>query len=307
MRWLESINVFSGFKGDYMRKSIFEIVSESLDMENETYRLLTMAVSEETLCVSSFKHYTLFDFVDEYCFRKWECRGHFISVEDFLEALDWAVLQNEATYDTEALMTCIELIYNFWNLSNCEMFNSETHYSLHWCGNYYHLKDVMDDILGQYNHCAYIDKKKKCVLVIEDKPEVTAVAEIVPATLALSVIKYNHKSLKGEIELKKSILISMGAELEPKRKELQEIDRQLSEDIFFMLNNVNIRHNNRSKKDKGKYKEYTAKMTKDQMEKWYDELYQMMLLAILLLDNTSRAERVKTLKDKIVNGQACEK
>ena len=74
-----------------------------------------------------------------------------------------------------------------------------------------------------------------------------------------------------------------------------------------MLNNVNIRHNNRSKKDKGKYKEYTAKMTKVQMEKWYDELYQMMLLAILLLDNTSRAERVKTLKDKIVNGQACEK
>lgn len=286
-----------------MRKSIFEIVSESLDMENETHRILSMAEKEDILCVNRYSYFNLFKFVEEYCFRDWECRGHFISVEDFLDALDWQVLRNDATYDIEALMTLIELIYNFWNLSYQDFYNNEKRYSLQWCGNYYHLKDVMDDILGQYNHCAYIDKKKKCVLVVEDKAEVTAVAEIVPTSLAFNVIRYNHRTLKGEIELKKSILISMGAELEPKRKELQEINRQLTEDIFFMLNNINIRHNNCSTTDKAKYKEYTARMTKSQMEKWYDELYQMMLLAVLLLDNTNRTEKIKDLKDKIVKGQ----
>jgi len=286
-----------------MRKSIFEIVSESLNMENETQRILMMAEHEDLLCVDRFSYYNLFKFVDRYCFRDWECRGHFIDVEDFLEAMDIQNLRREATYDTDALMTLIELVYNFWNLSDQEFSNNNKRYSLQWCGNFFHLRDVMDDILGQYNHCAYIDKKKKYVLVIEDKPEVTAVAEIVPVSLAFGVIKYNHKSLKGEIDLKKSILISMGAELEPKRKELQEINRQLSEDIFFMLNNINIRHNNCSTTDKAKYKEYTARMTKSQMEKWYDELYQMMLLAVLLLDNTNRTEKIKDLKDKIVKGQ----
>ena len=69
-----------------------------------------------------------------------------------------------------------------------------------------------------------------------------------------------------------------------------------------MLNNMNIRHNNRSKKAQSKYKEYVAKMTKKQLEKWYDELYQMILLAFLLLDNVDRAKKVKELKNKVVGG-----
>lgn len=65
-----------------------------------------------------------------------------------------------------------------------------------------------------------------------------------------------------------------------------------------MLNNFNIRHNNKNKGDKN-YKEYVAKMRKDRLEKWYDELYQMILLAFLLMDNTKRTDRVKELKVKI--------
>lgn len=43
-------------------------------------------------------------------------------------------------------------------------------------------------------------------------------------------------------------------------------------------------------------------MTKARLEKWYDELYQMMLLAFLLLDNVDRTASVKELKEKIVGG-----
>ena len=158
----------------------------------------------------------------------------------------------------------------------------------------------MLDNLEKYNHKSYIDDER--ILIIEDKPEVTAVAEIIEQDLAIDIIRYNHRSMQGEIELKKKILISLGSELEPKRKELQVLNKQLSEDIFFMLNNMNLRHNNRSKKDMGKYKEYVAKMTKARLEKWYDELYQMMLLAFLLLDNVDRTENVKELKEKIIGG-----
>ena len=44
------------------------------------------------------------------------------------------------------------------------------------------------------------------ILIIEDKPEVTAVVEIIEQDLALDIIRYNHRSLQGEIELKKKIL-----------------------------------------------------------------------------------------------------
>lgn len=283
-----------------MRKSIFEIVNENIDMKSEVNRLITMAEDEKILCCYGYSYYSLFDFVDKYCFCDWEYRGHFIDVEDYLEALKFEEIKRTATYDSDALLTLIELLYNFWNLSHQKFYEGENVYNLQWCGNYYHLKDVMDEILEQYNHVAHINDDQTGVLVIENKEAVTAVVEVLPSSLSFDVIKYNHKSLQGEVEVKKSILVSLGTELEPRRKQLQTINKQLSEDIFFMLNNIHIRHNNRSKKDMTKYKEYVAKMTKKRLEKWYDELYQMILLAFLLLENAERTEKVKELKDNII-------
>ena len=40
-------------------------------------------------------------------------------------------------------------------------------------------------------------------------------------------------------------------------------------------------------------------MDKEALENWYDELYQMVLLAFLLLDNVERTGKVKELKGKI--------
>ena len=285
-----------------MRKSIFDIAALSVNVPDEVMRLLKMSMQEQCLWVNSSRFYTIFKFVDEYCFGDWAKRGHFINVDDFLSALDFKSLQSRAKTDSENLLTLIELIYNFWYLSYDALCDDERGYTLKWSGNYYHLKDVMDDILTQYNHVAHIDEDNESVLVVEDKPEVTAAVEILPEELTGKVIRYNHRSLRGELELKKEILISLGAELEPKRKELKQLNGQLEDNIFFMLNNINIRHNNRSKKDKSKYKEYVAKMTKAQLEKWYDELYQMILLAFLQIDNADRLERVKELKGKIVGG-----
>lgn len=282
-----------------MRKSIFDIVAENMDMESEANRLVTMSSEECVLVVNTYTDETLFNYIDAYCFKEWEHRGHFVDVDDFLEALRYDDLKEDATHNVDALLTLIELIYNFWELSRKQFHDTKKGYKLEWCGNYYHLKDVMDDVLSQYNHVAYINEDQECVLIIEDKSEVTAAAEIMPTpALAVDVVRYNHRTLRGEIELKKKILLSMGAELEAKRKKLHTINTTLENDIFFMLNNLNIRHNNKSKGDKN-YKEYVAKMRKDRLEKWYDELYQMLLLAFLLMDNIERVEKVKGLKEKI--------
>ena len=285
-----------------MRKNIFDIVSENVDIKSEVYRIIKVSQNEKTLCINEQSYLTIFKFVDQFCFTDWSQRKHFIDVDDFLGTLNFEELTNQAKTDIEALLTFIELVYNFWYLSYQKFFDVEKNYKLQWCGNYHHLRDIMDDLLEQYNHKAFINKDDGFVLVVPCRDEVTAVVEILPDKLVFDTIRYNHRSLQGEIELKKSILISLGSELEPKRKDLIAINRQLSDDIFFMLNNINIRHNNRSRKDRAKYKEYVSKMTKRQLEKWYDELYQMILLAFLLLDNLDRTEKVKELKNKIISG-----
>lgn len=281
-----------------MRKSIFDIASASINISNEVDRIVSMSVEEKSTYYPPYD-LTLFEFVDQRCFRDWNYRGHFVNVKDFLEAVNYnEIIKSAKNGDTEAFMILIELTYNLWNLAYCDIIDKDS--LSKWNNNFFHLRDVMLDNLEKYNHKSYIDDER--ILIIEDKPEVTAVAEIIEQDLAIDIIRYNHRSMQGEIELKKKILISLGSELEPKRKELQVLNKQLSEDIFFMLNNMNLRHNNRSKKDMGKYKEYVAKMTKARLEKWYDELYQMMLLAFLLLDNVDRTENVKELKEKIIGG-----
>lgn len=62
---------------------------------------------------------------------------------------------------------------------------------------------------------------------------------------------------------------------------------------------IENRHNNSNKNDLTKYKEYVAKMSEEELEEWYDELYQMILLAFLMIDNVERMEKIKKLKYNI--------
>lgn len=282
-----------------MRKSIFDIVADSYDIKMEIVRLINLTINEKVLCVS-YKEYSLFDFVDEYCFKYWQYRGHCIDVKDYLRTIEYETMLEQAVDNIEAFLTVIETIYNFWELSHNEFTDERLH--LKWKGNYFHIKDVLDDNLERLNHTAYINKEHDKVLVIEDKPQVTAATECVKEELSLEVIRYNHRSLLGELDEKKRILLAFAADLEPRRKEIAEIDKTLEDDIFFMLNNLNIRHNNRSKNDKN-YKKYVANMRKATLEKWYDELYQMILLAYLKLEQKGRKVKIKELKQKIVESK----
>ena len=109
---------------------------------------------------------------------------------------------------------------------------------------------------------------------------------------------YNHHKLKGDISAKKNILIQLGNLLEADKKVLKQINNDLETQIFYLLNTLNLRHNNIEPGTKN-YKQVVATMSQDDLEKWYDELYQLCLLAILELDNVERKRRVNELKQKI--------
>ena len=63
---------------------------------------------------------------------------------------------------------------------------------------------------------------------------------------------------------------------------------------------MNIRHNNIDPTLRKCYREYVATMSKNDLEIIYDDTYQSILLAELLLDNVGRSDAIADLK-KIVN------
>ncbi len=138
-------------------------------------------------------------------------------------------------------------------------------------------------------------------LIIFTEKSVTAIAvsEIVPNDISYKVISYNHHSMKGNLENKKDTILKLANLLEGKRKQLKSINSSLEDDLFYAFNNLNLRHNNKDKLLKGKYKEYVSNMSNTELEQWYDEVYQMCLLAFLEIEQIDRKKSFNELKRHI--------
>lgn len=278
------------------RRNIFDVVRENTDLDVEVERIQELFDTVYTI-ENSIHSWTIYEVVNTDLFDEWKCRGHCLELDDFLARAEYDALQDYASDGGEPLLLFIELIYNFWWLVDNKLKTLKDKLSTN--RSFYLLQEIMDDVLAQMNYKVYKLPEEECVLVGENKPEVTSVAEIIDHSLVLPVLQYNHFALKGDIKAKKGILLALGSDLEAKRTSLGKIDKQLCSDIFYMLNNMNLRHNNVNQEDEAKYKAHVAQITEDELEFWYDELYQMILLAYLELDNEERKEKITQLKSEM--------
>lgn len=155
----------------------------------------------------------------------------------------------------------------------------------------------IQQVLNVIEAIGYMSAQDEDVTIFVPKSAAAiSVAEIVEPVLSYKVIEYNHHKLKGNLVEKKNILLCLYEKLEPQRPKLKQINKTLEDNIFTLFNNLNLRHNNCDERKKEYYKDFVAKMLEEDLESWYDEIYQICLLAFLELDNIDRNEKVKELK-----------
>ena len=278
------------------RLNIFELIAKNNNMASDVSRLDKLFDGYYlTRSCSSGTKYSLKEFVDDYCFNDWLNCGRCLDVKDYLATLQYTNLKQYAALgDLDAFLTLIEVIYNFWFLaeSNKERFSDDIEF---YSSTEYQLKYVMDDCLSEYNQKAfYFEEEERCIIA-EDSPQVTAAAEASSPDIALEIVRYNHRQLSGDIAKKKTILKALGDHLEGRRREISGINDSLYKTITGALNNLNIRHNNISPENKSYYHEAVAEMPDEELEQHYDNLYQLILLAILEMDNKERQREMKEL------------
>ena len=124
-------------------------------------------------------------------------------------------------------------------------------------------------------------------IYVEENPAAVSASEILEGEVALETLRYNHHSMKGDLVAKRKMLVLMAEWIEPKEKELAELDKRLKTNLFYNLNNFNIRHNNSDK---------TAHLTDAELEEIYDDTYQLWLLAVLTLDNRERQKKYEEMR-----------
>lgn len=215
-----------------MRRNIYDVLkSGSIDLQREYSRLyelfycttINLGFSSDTI---EGLIETSFDQLNKALI------GRCVSLDDFNETYGYSYDIKPDDFDVDYFVGFAEYVINFtYAIWRSQEFIDRKFISR-----------VIENTLECMEDIGYVPLEKEGITIFVKKDAgADSVAEIVEKELAYSVLEYNHYTLKGELQRKKSILKAMADDIEPQRKELNHINKNFASDLFQLLNKF-IRH-----------------------------------------------------------------
>ena len=279
------------------RKNIFEILKDRYNIPQEMNKLVGL-FSIKSISYRGYNiHYrtavqeiSIEEFCDIEVLPEWKQRNSCLSCQEIKEKINFPNFFTIGT-SVASIISCLEYYCNILYLVLIKFqIRSSKKYTLN-SKVYEFILENIRIILDKLHYEEYINEKEEKVILIPKNPAATAVAEITKnKDIAFAILKYNHASLKGDLEGKKQLLISIATEYEPLLSKPIDGFSDYFDNATNMLNNLNIRHNNKEGKHK---KDLLTNMSDVELEKWYDELYQLLLFCVLINDNVKRKKNIE--------------
>lgn len=279
------------------RLNIFEIIKEEYDIDVEFGKIQHLfyhsKITLKNKILRDEKELHLEEFVNKYLLHQWKQRQSYIECMEIRNKID-ENLDNRNEYTINDIITLSEFFSNIIFLIQTKKIDSNIY--THWNEKYYMLRQNIDLLIEKLNYQKCTIEEEEKVLLIPQKPETTTVAEISEKETALAILKYNHLSLKGDLDEKRKLLYQIALEYEPLLKTPIENYKDFFKKTNELLNTLHIRHNNITKENN---KNNVINLATEELENLYDELYQLLLFCILIKDNTDRKNRVANFLQKI--------
>ncbi len=269
-----------------MRRNFAQVLREGkIDIRDEYAKLYTLFYGKNSDGKSIAKMISD-NFINCYF------RGTCLHLDEFDRVYGFHFEAHPNDISVEYLVNFCEYIYNLIAANQEILFQRDSSF-------------MFTQILKVIEAIGYTNAKNSQFMIFVPKDSVAVAvseSEYIPKDISYKVIAYNHHSMKGNLEGKKETLLKLADILEAKRAKLSKVTESgVEKDLFFLLNNCNIRHNNRDINLKGKYHRFIAEISGGEQERIYDEIYQMCLLAFMQLEHADRKDWLDDLKDKIVN------
>lgn len=136
-------------------------------------------------------------------------------------------------------------------------------------------------------------------IIVEKNPAFSlAIENIDDPNIILDSIEYYHFSTKHDLVKKRKILTALGNYIEPLLRDktrFKDCYPQLTTDLGFLLNNFNIRHDNKNGKNA---KAFVIDASNEELEQWYDDTYAMIMSLLLVDRNVNCSQKIKSIKQK---------
>jgi hypothetical protein len=278
------------------RKNLYELLEDvNFNVADEYAQLFAMIFSEE--CVDDIfyecmdmPNRTFAGFVDFKFFKDSAIRGTSTSMSGFARriGLPQPHSENEVSFD-HLLLLCEFVLAILVEGKGyfCQQDGVERQ-----------AKALHGNIIQILESTGYfIHESEDRLIVLEKNPAVMKAASIVASnTTTNALLEYTHHANKGNLGKKRAILCALANDVEPYLYSLKNGGcRVLTDNLSFLLNNMNIRHNNKSGKNAN---EYIRTISNDDLEHWYDKTYSLILVAVLLSDSLPTLQAVKDVRDE---------
>lgn len=219
-------------------------------------------------------------------FMDFSFRGTCISLNDFNKYYGFYFEPEPLGFDIDYLISFCEYSYNF--VTELKLDETVLFYGASESCNIY-INQILS-VIESIGYMSVNDEEMGVVIFVPKNAPAIAVAEMLPKDMSYKVIEYNHHSLKRNLKRKSQILKVLADQLEPKEKYLKGINKQYSDDLFCLFNNLNVRHNNEDK---------IQNISEEELEEWYDYTYDMSLLAFMMLEKKNHKSDIIELKKKL--------
>ena len=278
------------------RQNIFEILKNSYNVSKEMNKIRELFYNKMIFSRYENDKYSIEEIFESKFLKTWKQRGSFLCCAEIrgeLNLPDYYQYEDDIIKALEYAENIIYLITKNSYYLEQNGFNISKNFSL--------LTENIDILLEYLNYEKYIIKEQEMVLLVPKNPAATAVAEISSKETALAILKYNHSALKGDLDGKRNLLYQISLEYEPLLKNPINGFNDFFEKTNNLLNNLHIRHNNQNKEDN---KNLIINIDEKELEKWYDELYQLLLFCTLIKDNLTRKGEVEKFLKSIKGTKA---
>lgn len=281
-----------------MSKSIFDILNKNVNYRKEYQKTKDMFLTAPLISGIGYTEYT-YEYVFDSWIVKWKYRGTKCSLKEIMEEIE-----EETDCGKDPIKDCLYLCELILNIREFLVFLEKNYYT-----NYGLFFNKIDDdmllgniffILNNLNYKIYVEEDYKVLLVKKDADAINTATIVDDGDISNLIMEYNDFKIAKSVSEKQKILVGLANYLEPRRKELKLKNNKLETNLFMAFNKLNIRHNNLEGKDK---EEYTSNLKSDELLKWYDETYNLILISIRLLELNNILEPFEKIRKEVFSSK----
>lgn len=263
------------------RKNIFQLVEENYDIQSEI-RKINNLFDEEDYFTTGLFNYNFRELIVEHLFDDWKYRGTCITLEEYFKRAN-AECSNRNTLTEEQIINNLEVMENFIKLYFDNDNNLLDKYEIKY---YTKFKTVFGELISTLEKRLGLTKRKykdKVILYPKNAPLEKVVDLCEDEDVQWELIRYVREDLSLSEKRKSLAYLATNLYIEEDSKETDEHTKELIKKAGNILNNLHIRHNNKT----GKWENQVIKdLNEADAISLCDMVYNEMLTIVLLREHT---------------------